>query len=347
MTNPYMPSPDSQNQNSPESNGGPAQMPYGQPTVESNPYEQQSVPPMPSEQSTNPYMQPTVEQTNPYAQQYPTTEQYTQPIADPYAAAQAPAPAPAYNPYEQQAPVDPAAAPAPNMYAQVPPQPTAQTTNMYGQPPAYGAQPMQDPMYGGVPQPYDPAYNYTQMPQMQQGVAGEVPQNLPWYGIDFLNAIKRFFTKYATFSGRASRSEFWWAYLMLFVVNLLFTWLGEAASFFNTLGSIWSLAVLIPTLAVSARRLHDSNLSAAWLFLPYGLSVVGAIVMVIGVFSGVLGAASQLSTSATISTASLASMGVGALIGAIMILAGVISLIVLMVRQSNPEGARFDAPQYQ
>src|SRR6185312_8282818 len=47
---------------------------------------------------------------------------------------------------------------------------------------------------------------------------GGVPLDQPLYGASFGQAIKRFFTKYATFSGRASRSEYWWVQLFNFII---------------------------------------------------------------------------------------------------------------------------------
>ncbi len=82
--------------------------------------------------------------------------------------------------------------------------------------------------------------------------AAEPPINMPWYGIDFVNAIKRFFTKYATFSGRASRGEFWWVMLFLFLVSFVFNMLTRASSFFNVLSAIWGLAILVPQIAPCA-----------------------------------------------------------------------------------------------
>lgn len=69
----------------------------------------------------------------------------------------------------------------------------------------------------------------------------------------FGESIKTCFSNYATFSGRASRSEFWWFYL--------FTVLGSTI----TCG-IASVVFIIPSLAVSVRRLHDIGKSG-WLYL--------------------------------------------------------------------------------
>lgn len=62
----------------------------------------------------------------------------------------------------------------------------------------------------------------------------------------FVESIKTCFGKYATFTGRATRSEYWWWVLLNFVL-----------SFIPVVNFIWGLATLIPSLAVGARRLHD------------------------------------------------------------------------------------------
>ncbi len=90
----------------------------------------------------------------------------------------------------------------------------------------------------------------------------------------FTESIKTCFTKYATFDGRASRSEFWWW--------SLFTFLASAAAglISGTLSQLFSLAVLLPSLAVSARRLHDTDRSA-WFLLLWFIPVFGWIVLLI------------------------------------------------------------------
>ena len=76
----------------------------------------------------------------------------------------------------------------------------------------------------------------------------------------FVESIKHCLKQYATFSGRASRSEFWWFVLF----QLLVTAGGQLIS--QVLGGLLSLALLLPILAVTARRLHDIGKSG-WLQL--------------------------------------------------------------------------------
>ena len=86
------------------------------------------------------------------------------------------------------------------------------------------------------------------------------------------------FKKYATFKGRASRSEYWWYSLFASLISLLgaviaSTLYGDPSEL--TLFDIVSLLLLLPGLAVSIRRLHDVNKSGWWLLYPWlGLILV-------------------------------------------------------------------------
>ena len=94
------------------------------------------------------------------------------------------------------------------------------------------------------------------------------------------------FKKYATIEGRASRSEFWWFTLFLVLGGILFDVLdavlgwqfGEPDIFGNRVGVLnllFNLAVLVPIICVTARRLHDVNRSGWWMLIP--LTVIGII----------------------------------------------------------------------
>lgn len=95
--------------------------------------------------------------------------------------------------------------------------------------------------------------------------------------------------KYAVFSGRATRSEFWFFVLfniiISFVLGFIDGMIGGAMGKADTesigiLGSIYSLAVLIPSLAVTVRRLHDTNRSGWWILIGL-IPLIGAIVLII------------------------------------------------------------------
>ncbi len=79
----------------------------------------------------------------------------------------------------------------------------------------------------------------------------------------FIDSIKTCFSKYATFTGRASRSEFWWFVLFYVLVNCAATQIN------TTVYGLVSLGLLLPSLAVGARRLHDLDKSGWWLLLGF------------------------------------------------------------------------------
>lgn len=90
----------------------------------------------------------------------------------------------------------------------------------------------------------------------------------------FGESISTCFSKYATFDGRASRSEFWWFLLFTFLASAAAGIVSEAAS------GLFALAVLLPSLAVGARRLHDVDKSG-WFLLLWLIPIIGWIVLVI------------------------------------------------------------------
>ena len=103
----------------------------------------------------------------------------------------------------------------------------------------------------------------------------------------FGQAVKSCFNQYCGFKGRASRAEFWWfalftaivGFVLGFVDGLLFT-LTEN-EFFALLGfsGLFQLGVFLPNLAVTARRLHDTDKSGWWMLLY--LTIIGGIVVFI------------------------------------------------------------------
>ena len=84
---------------------------------------------------------------------------------------------------------------------------------------------------------------------------------------------------YANFNGRASRQEYW----MFFLFNIIFAIVAGFVDGFLGLGFLsllYSVAVLIPSLAVGVRRLHDVNKSGWWLFISL-IPIIGAIWLII------------------------------------------------------------------
>ena len=92
--------------------------------------------------------------------------------------------------------------------------------------------------------------------------------------VGFLEAVKRFFSHYADFKGRARRSEYWWVVLFNGIVG------GIIGTISTTLSSIWTLVILVPTLALIVRRLHDVGKSG-WFYLWVLLPLAGYIIVLI------------------------------------------------------------------
>ena len=90
----------------------------------------------------------------------------------------------------------------------------------------------------------------------------------------FAESVRTCFSKYVDFNGVASRSEFWW--FMLFAV-LAGVVLGAVSV---TVANVFALAILLPQLAVGARRLHDIGKSGWWQLLLL-IPVIGLIVLIV------------------------------------------------------------------
>ena len=102
--------------------------------------------------------------------------------------------------------------------------------------------------------------------------------------MSFASSIKICFSKYAVFSGRASRSEYWWFALFLFIAGIVTSIIdvmimGYSSENFGPINAIFSVITFLPGLAVGARRLHDIDKSGWWQLLVF--TIIGIILLVI------------------------------------------------------------------
>ena len=138
--------------------------------------------------------------------------------------------------------------------------------------------------------------------QAPAGFQGEPPLWAPYYGAPFKAAVRRVFQKYATFTGRASRAEYWWWALVGAAVGIVLNIITSAGMVSTTssyggysyatptpgplsvvgyvLLAVWGLAVIVPSLALTVRRLHDVNMSG-WMVLIGLIPFVDGIILLV------------------------------------------------------------------
>lgn len=103
----------------------------------------------------------------------------------------------------------------------------------------------------------------------------------PAASYSLVSATKSVLTRYAVFSGRACRSEYWFFQLALFIVGVLIGILaGVTTPEVSYLSWVVQIAVFVPCLALMVRRLHDTGRSA-WNLLWVLLPVIGGLVLLI------------------------------------------------------------------
>jgi len=176
--------------------------------------------------------------------------------------------------------------------------------------------------------------------------------------------------KYVDFQGRARRSEFWLWVLFRFLVSAVAGTVAMSFMFTALSGVNWQandpqafmgpymrimpwiniinlvdLALLLPTLAVAVRRLHDINRTGWWLIMPVIVSVVGVIIALIIIFSQVFAAAGSGSNMTEAQTFAMLGKVFGslALFVLLPILVSQIVMLVFYVTDGTPTANRFGA----
>ncbi|MBY0790705.1 DUF805 domain-containing protein [Corynebacterium pseudokroppenstedtii] len=116
---------------------------------------------------------------------------------------------------------------------------------------------------------------------------GEPPLSQPFYGASLSAAVRRFVTRAFRFKGRSSRSEFWWVQLVLFLIYAAVSAVAISAGVdpddvTNPVGlasAVFNLIILVPSLSLTWRRLHDAGFAGPWWFIVF--TVIGAFVIFI------------------------------------------------------------------
>jgi len=86
--------------------------------------------------------------------------------------------------------------------------------------------------------------------------------------------------KYAVFSGRAQRMEYWMFFLFNFIIAFALGFIEGIFGGPGILGTLYSLAVLIPGIAVTVRRLHDTDRTGWWVLIGL-VPIIGFIVLLV------------------------------------------------------------------
>ena len=92
--------------------------------------------------------------------------------------------------------------------------------------------------------------------------------------------------KYAVFSGRARRKEYWFFVLFNIIIALALTFIDFSTGLYDVesevglLSGLYSLAVLVPSIAVTIRRLHDTDRTGWWFLIAF-VPIIGVIVLLV------------------------------------------------------------------
>lgn len=148
----------------------------------------------------------------------------------------------------------------------------------------------------------------------------------------YMNAMRRYFE----FSGRSSRSEFWFFVLFLFIIMIVASIIDRLVLGSESVGILYTLALLahlIPGIAVSVRRLHDIDRTGLWVLLfwlaPLVVFLIAMIFMGSSLFMIMSGDSSAMA-------AAFATMGAGFLLVAVVDIVIAIIAIVFYVTPGTP-----------
>ena len=97
--------------------------------------------------------------------------------------------------------------------------------------------------------------------------------------MDFMTAVKTCLGKYATFQGRAARSEYWFFTLFMFITSMIASVIaGASLGVLSVLPMVLLIGLFVPSIAVSVRRLHDLDKSGWWILIIL-IPLIGGLVL--------------------------------------------------------------------
>ena len=173
---------------------------------------------------------------------------------------------------------------------------------------------------------------------MQQGTTAQ-----PKPMMTIQESVKTCLRKYADFSGRATRAEFWWWVLATVIASFV---IGAVDGFINSLtgaysfsplSTIFGLAVLLPDLAVTCRRLHDIGKSGWWQLVWVVMAIIGFIPVASGIAFSAISAYSSGSGWDSLGELSFwIPIAIGLAISVLVWLGLFVWWLIWMVRPSQP-----------
>ena len=98
--------------------------------------------------------------------------------------------------------------------------------------------------------------------------------------MDIMQSVKTVLNNYAQFDGRSGRAEFWWWALAYFIGAVIVAFIIGVLPFLGLLQWVYTLALIVPSVAVSIRRFHDIGKEAWWTILLF-IPIVGLIIALI------------------------------------------------------------------
>lgn len=118
-----------------------------------------------------------------------------------------------------------------------------------------------------------------------QSYPGTAPSGGVYHPTTFGDSIKTVFWRYTQFSGRARRSEYWWFALGCLIASFVliaidFMIFPASVAEVGVLSNIFGLAIFVPSIAVSARRLHDTGRSGWWQLVGL-IPLIGLIILIV------------------------------------------------------------------
>jgi len=160
--------------------------------------------------------------------------------------------------------------------------------------------------------------------------------------MSFTESIRSGLGQYATFSGRASRSEFWWFTLFMVLASIVAEIVDRGLlgfdGDFTPVGYAVSLGLLLPSLAVTVRRLHDIGRTGWWLLGYFLVSVLSVVLVAVGFYFS-LDADAEFVFSP---------LGVSLIAGGVMVLlAAFVVWLVMMVKAGDPAPNQYGPPPGQ